>query len=741
MGDNGDPPKGVFPYPTKGVVFPEPPWEADFDVIAGKAHGTGSGENQGYDEDGDYEDEDMQDGGDLDDGGTVAKGPDPGSDPDPGTATFGVELEFLVVQCPKVRMDDGETLHITDPHPNELRYTSSKMAKWELEHMEEIRQDAEDFERYHKANGTYDDLYEDGRRAAFAVFEGKIRYQSTTKLTRVLRDRGLVVIKWPEADINSDERYAQNVPINDFSESEDSDDEREFDYPNKSRLGDFSSVYKWVPFVGVNRNTAQALKQWQEDFEQYHTDNNIQMYRTRNSDIQELVKEKCTVRGWPDLSEARLQHLKAILEERIISKRNLYKQLREDLRNEQVDPLHVPVPGLKQQYKAWTVTIDLSVDGNGMTKERYANATTADPWNEYFWFGAEVVSPVLPMRDERSYEAVRVACGALRDALRCHKPMEVSTGLHIHLGHTHGWTLFQAKRFGAFWLLAETIILRLHRRDRDMDAKVSESILSCNFSQARYLFPNTYEMWESNYSCSVTCFVLSMMFTWLTVKYCKWCAKIRGSSRLWRALFSSDEQERQACASTIPANNPPLQRMNCDRELIRNVPLQRLGDVWRKFLQNLWQYGSITELHKGLGESQYCRTGIKWRIRGKNSSTERATQDDEQPGTIEARIMHGTLDADNINNWVIVLERIVHVVRNFSDDEFREFLSEFLSSRSPGRLLALLEVPEEVRQYYVDPKRRDTQDMYWEYPDHDLVDWNQPFMVPGHKATHGSYWD
>ncbi|KAI0490029.1 hypothetical protein F4859DRAFT_463289 [Xylaria cf. heliscus] len=102
--------------------------------------------------------------------------------------------------------------------------------------------------------------------------------------------------------------------------------------------------------------------------------------------------------------------------------------------------------------------------------------------DDYAWFGAEVVSPVLPLGEEQARQAIRDACGSLRNSLRCHKPMQVSTGLHIHLGHTQGWTLFQAKRFASFWFLAEKTLLSLHRIDRDQDKKVSESFGSLTLS-------------------------------------------------------------------------------------------------------------------------------------------------------------------------------------------------------------------------------------------------------------------
>ncbi|KAI0967068.1 hypothetical protein F4678DRAFT_475506 [Xylaria arbuscula] len=606
----------------------------------------------------------------------------PPEDDIPDQGTFGVELEFLVMQCPKAKRDSQGQLVIMDPHPNEPRWLSKQMADWELKDLNtEIQNGNENMYLYTAENGTISYIEdEDG-------YEKRDRY-SRTKLTRVLRDRGLVVIKWPEPEINREERYINFVPINDFDESEDSDDEREEDFPNSSRLGDFSSNYTWHPGMTANENTERCLLQWEHDFEAYHDSKNLKIYRTRDIDIERLVENQCTVT--PERGSLRLQDLQHRIRERLTAKRIESKQDREDERNRQVDPLHVEVQGLRQQYKAWTVTIDMSVDGNGMTKERYANTDNADPLGEYHFFGAEVVSPVLPMGDERSREAVRVACGALRDALRCHKPMHVSTGLHVHMGNAKGWTLFQAKKFATFWFLTESTILKLHRVDRDLDEK--------------------------------------------------WCAKIRGGSRLWRALFSPSPERREEDAPAMP-NSHPRMKVEFGFQMLDHVPASEITQQERLFLHYVWHYDSINFLDFGLGENTVCRTGIKWRIRGRNSSLEKQFGEHTSPGTIEARIMHGTLDADHINNWVRLLEHIVHVVRDYSATDYRDALRRFVQNRTLDQLLDVLQVSDDLKAYWRDPKRRDSEDKYWEYPDKDLVDWTDPFNVPGYKATHGAFWD
>jgi hypothetical protein len=189
-------------------------------------------------------------------------------------------------------------------------------------------------------------------------------------------------------------------------------------------------------------------------------------------------------------------------------------------------------------------------------------------------------------------------------------------------------------------------------------------------------------------------------------------------------------------------NHPPDIEAAYEAESRANVSDENLTDDQKEFIWYMWQISSINNLNEVLGENIFCKTGIKWRVRGKESSLEIYEGDDDpQPGTVEVRIMQGTLDADHINNWVVVLEHIVDVVRNLSDDEFRELLNQFAADQTRDRLLSLLNVPDAIRLYWLDPKRRDGADDWWEYPDLDRVNFGELFHVRGHKATHGAFWD
>ena len=256
------------------------------------------------------------------------------------------------------------------------------------------------------------------------------------------------MIKWPEEGICPAEGMSEFVYVDDFSGSEPSDDEREEDFPNSSRLDNFQSIHQWNSDYDQEQNSLEAVRKWEDDWINYHRDRGLKIYRTRSQDIIGAVNNGASIRGWPPIPGSTLPQIKGVLRNRLIARRNREKQAREDRRNKARDPLHVHVPNLKNQYKAWTVTIDISVDGNGMDFKRYhvpPEMETDDPIQDYRWFGAEVVSPVLALNDERAKQALRDACGSLRDKLRIHKPMQVSSGLHVHLGHTKGWVLPQLK--------------------------------------------------------------------------------------------------------------------------------------------------------------------------------------------------------------------------------------------------------------------------------------------------------
>ncbi|KAI1470308.1 uncharacterized protein F4812DRAFT_468948 [Daldinia caldariorum] len=368
------------------------------------------------------------------------------------------------------------------------------------------------------------------------------------------------------------------------------------------------------------------------------------------------------------------------------------------------DPIRVEVRGIQKNYKAWSVIEDVSLDGDGMDPSRYNIPTlqeSKNPMKDYWWFGAEVVSPPLAFDSQRSIEAIKKVCNVLRSNLRCHKPMEASSGFHVHLGHKHGWNLLQVKRFITLWVLTESSIVHLHRKDRGVRPR--------------------------------------------------WAAPLMESTCLARALSSADMLGRFELSGCKPRSSPSEKARNL-QNLARHVNLELLDAQRSEFLQNVWQYATISELTDAMAGAlqdglRFFQPALEIHLRGdktSNLSGKRTT------GTIEIRTMHGTLDADHIIQWVAVLRRYLHYARDASADEFKmitKAFSEILTS-SPHKvydILRVLEPPPETVYYFMSAvnRRGDAkldQD-WWVYPDEDRVDWSNPFMVPGHKATHGPEYD
>ncbi|KAI5868351.1 hypothetical protein GGS23DRAFT_592130 [Durotheca rogersii] len=376
-----------------------------------------------------------------------------------------------------------------------------------------------------------------------------------------------------------------------------------------------------------------------------------------------------------------------------------------DLDPEQLfDPNHIRVVGLSDIYRAWSVTEDTSVDGEGMIMSRYEiprhvqfRFPSGSPLSEYRWFGAEVISPVLPVGTEVTAETIRRACASLRNRFRIHKPMERSTGFHVHLGHKHGWNLLHLKRFITLWLLIETTLVRIHRKDRGSD-------------------------------------------------YMKiWCGPLTETTRLARYHGATNNIEREIFEDYVPRTAPYARNRNQQR-MRAHVPMHLLEEKLADFVNHVWLYTSIDSIVDAFSGAASMRPGVRIRISGNKVSQRPGSG---LPQTIEVRTMQGTLDADHINHWIVVLTRILYYTRRATDEEYRMMLEEVLNTATPtrdvGRLLEALGVPDRTTQYFLDGARRKLDAKsgvkWWAYPDDDLVDWADPFMARGHGATHGPEWD
>ncbi|OTA94349.1 hypothetical protein M434DRAFT_30134 [Hypoxylon sp. CO27-5] len=382
-----------------------------------------------------------------------------------------------------------------------------------------------------------------------------------------------------------------------------------------------------------------------------------------------------------------------------------------------VDPNYVQVIGLADRYRAWTAVQDYRLSGIGfdsMTVDRYDIPPEREgqiPMHEYQWFAAEVVSPVLAAESETTAKTIENACRVLRSNFRIHKPMEYSTGLHVHLGHRHGWNLLQLKKFVTLWLLIERVLIRIHRKDRESDHL---GFLMANFGE---------------------------------------------DTKLAQALWHPLPHVRQKVASCLPRESPWTRARN-EAETQRHVPSAHLTDRQREFLRHVWCYTSIDGLAEamegGYNEERgvYMRAAVRLRVSGHKKTDTPNSRDDAEgrnSQTLEVRTMHGTLDADHINYWISILRRILYFVRRASTEEFSVMIPIIcLAVTQPDhlhlkQLLQILQVPNVTRRYFFLPHNRDrdpnTGEEWFMYPDKDRVDWNQPFMVDTHGSTHGVEYD
>ncbi|KAI1484720.1 hypothetical protein F5X96DRAFT_692086 [Biscogniauxia mediterranea] len=594
--------------------------------------------------------------------------------------TLGIELEFMLAVCPNTFPKRPNPS--VDPHPDDPRWCSSKLGALDWTQESKVKAD----------EGEDDDDY-------MGDYTRRLYHTCRNKLVRILRSANLTAIKVPDVLLDPDEEDLDFLDPTTFDETDASDDEAELPYPNANVLVNFNPpAAVWDPNASEETNLLAARGHFITQFVRYHLEQGLRMHRTRATDIENIANRLQFAGAWPYLKPQECRDAFFVNVSDMVWAEKRCSEVR---RNTQVDPLHVPVEGIADKYRAWTATNDASVDGNGMVARRYRippHRRAQRPMQEYKYFGAEVVSPVLPADHPQTYEAIRAACGALRNALRIHKPMVISTGFHVHLGHRRGWNLLQLKKLATLWFLTEDILLHLHREDRGTDKK--------------------------------------------------WCAKIGEGSKLWAALFSQDRIVWEACMPVLPKVAPGPTKDRNEAAMRANVPVERLGDREVDFLWNLWQLPSITRLaealtgHQRSADGFQIRTGLRWRVFGGKVTP--PAREGLGTQTVEARVMQGTLDADHICHWITLLVHIVAAVRNWDAPRFRDMLRNLLEESPQTRVYVLfrrLGIDQASLEYWADPRRRDDAGEWWEYPDKDRVDWDQPFMVPGFRATHGAAWD
>ncbi|KAI1802060.1 hypothetical protein F4811DRAFT_531453 [Daldinia bambusicola] len=579
-----------------------------------------------------------------------------GSDED--VSTFGIELEFLVATVPQMSKDDDEPFH-KDPHPRESRWVSRRLSEKTISDKE----DPTDSNLRLFRNYTV-------RRIVRLLLRNNI--QATDSLKTQLDD---------------------NIEESDF------EDDIKVDWASAARRFTVRATYG--PGRTHYQNGLIGFR-FVDDFHRFCDDNGYDIVGMTRDDIRAVYErvDECLY-DWP--RDIHRDQVTTYFEFKLSQSCEDRKALDVAGLGLAEDPLHVEVVGLERKYKAWSVTEDVSVDGNGMVPSRYnipAFQESRNPMQDYYWFGAEVVSPPLDFDSQQSIAAVQKVCSVLRSNLRCHKPMEVSTGFHVHLGHKHGWNLLQVKRFITLWVLTESAIIHLHRKDRGAMPR--------------------------------------------------WASILMDSTCLAKALFSGSQMERFERAGCKPRSSPGEKTRNMEN-MARHVDLKLLDPQRAEFILYVWQYATISELTDAMAgvlhEDDFLQPALQLRIRGDKVSDRLGHL---ATNTIEVRTMHGTLDADHIVQWLAVLRRYLYFSRDAVAEEFllvTKALSEILkgSKNKVYDILRALEPPPATIYYFMSALNREgdpehDQD-WWLYPDRDRVDWGEPFMVAGHKATHGPDYD
>ncbi|GAW10967.1 hypothetical protein ANO14919_003050 [Xylariales sp. No.14919] len=467
----------------------------------------------------------------------------------------------------------------------------------------------------------------------------------------------------------------------DVEDSTDTDfqwwDSLEYQNPNQNdQLSNWKGNWLWNSDESEDVNVAQGVNELCTQFLQYHHDNNLAPYMTRQAVIMSVRDSVVSMIQGDSTSIGRLRIMTI-----------WYEKMSDIIRNEKMmhysaegDPDPNLIPGLSvgARYTKWSCTDDISIKSlmpkytdyvipeGSIPTEPDTQRPVGYPPDLYRWFGAELVSSVLDYDNPQTQLTLRTACAAIRDAMRVHKPMAIiGSGVHIHIGQQAGWTLLHLKKLVTLWHLMEPSIFRLHRRDREQS---------------------------------------------------EWCTPMTDCD-LARLVFSRENRY-----SAVGANMMGPNKALYENYMNEYIPDFRAHQALFEFLSHIWMYGSIDSLVRGLRADASC---ISWRVGGNKLS--------DPPGlrlqTLEFRVMQGTLDAEHIWKWAGVLERLVIFARDSTAEVFRNALAAVMTGT----------IPDEVGLNKDDLAwfaSRQTDDGYFAYPEGGAINWSDPFMVRGYGDTH-----
>ncbi|KAI0379100.1 hypothetical protein F5Y04DRAFT_290566 [Hypomontagnella monticulosa] len=379
------------------------------------------------------------------------------------------------------------------------------------------------------------------------------------------------------------------------------------------------------------------------------------------------------------------------------------------------DPRHVPLPGMKPRYKAFSVYAN---PGPGLLYTERWDYTDFNleiggvPSKAYHWEMIKIVSPVLEI--QRGSEAKDIEedltdiCRVMRTNFRIHQDLDtILASTQINVSFERGIDLIDLKKlYTIMGLNGEKWIWRLNRYWRNKDTK--------------------------NVLCPQVCGDIRRHSNLGAISFTNPAPQGFGDHEL---LPHPTPEEIQRFYNIMDEYLPPSAHKEITTELTNRI-----------FYCALWCYGDVSSFSKALGTGLPSRaTELMSKVWGhggtagpikytteelyaaeKEGRNVRFNVVDEHRGVVEFRSMAGSLDPANIMAWLKFCVEVTCFAKYSSAAEYKDYFERIL--RGDG-LFSLMKFPPSVREYY---KSHMIENEVFS-PDGrsgSTVSWTDPFLAP-----------
>ncbi|KAK1625473.1 hypothetical protein BDP81DRAFT_499165 [Colletotrichum phormii] len=280
------------------------------------------------------------------------------------------------------------------------------------------------------------------------------------------------------------------------------------------------------------------------------------------------------------------------------------------------------------EFQCWYIERDPSLSDWASGEKGYAGHT-----------GMEMSSPVLRDSPEdfgKIVDVLRILRGGLRPML------DISCGLHVHVGSVRKFSLRSLKRIATLFMIADPILYTLVHPSRQWNPMTLPLHLDAVVAKADGLPDYT-------------------------------------------AAFDFEDADNKS-------QHNPLQVVMAKvlLDLEANVPMNDLPRKLRGQLAKLWATDSLSVLLSQLAPFRGCKGGTAFGTLGWDFS--KPSNDPRIKGTIEFRMLEGTLDPVLITHWTKLLLRIVEIGDAATTKEYFQTLATLAEERESAeeKLAALL---------------------------------------------------